>query len=60
MTKCCWECDYHRLDGDTYHSVERCTLSGYTQKTAYDHLKVCEHFKPKSKGLKGFIKDLFR
>ena len=54
----CWNCKYHRLEGDTYHTVERCKLSGVTQKHALDFLKVCEHYKPKSKGILGFWKEV--
>lgn len=45
----CYTCAYFKLQGDTYHTVEHCTLHNISQKSATDYLEVCDDWKKKTK-----------
>lgn len=48
MVKNCHHCMYFELQGDVYHTVEHCTLHDINQKSATDHLEVCDDWKQKT------------
>lgn len=47
--KTCYSCEYFKLQGDFYHSVEHCVLHNITQKSPTDHIEVCSDWKKKTK-----------
>ena len=54
--KCCHVCVFFELQGDIYHTEEYCKLHDIRQKSATEHLRVCDDWtKSRYDGLKKVV-----